>query len=65
MTSGDSRGTVRGGGDCGRLDTVAPHLRRIAASPLQLIDAMWECEFLVARSYFREDSNTHFLGEIA
>lgn len=45
---------------------VVPHLRGIAATQLQLIDTMWECEFLVARSScFTEDSNMHFLCEIA
>jgi len=44
---------------------VVPHIRGAAATQLQLIDAMWECELLVARSCFREDLNMNFLCEIA
>lgn len=41
------------------------YLRGAAAAQLQLTDAMWECELLVARSCFREDLNMNFLCEIA
>lgn len=45
---------------------VVPHLRGAASTQLQLIDAMWECGLLVARSScFREDLNMNFLCEIA
>lgn len=63
--SGDSQGVAGDWGEAVAHSGVVPQLRGMAATQLQLIDAMWECRFLVARSsYFREDSNRHFLCEI-
>lgn len=65
MMSGDHHGAVGGGGDYGKLESGASS-QGTAATQLGLIDAMWECQLLVARSScFRENSSVHFLCEIA